>query len=47
MTEQTVKCPVCGDPYVVYSHFAGDQSACGKCKSKARGGSLRDRLRPR
>lgn len=36
--EQTVKCPICGDPYVFYSHYAGDQSACGKCRAKAREG---------
>lgn len=42
--EQTLKCPVCGEPYKVYSHYAGDQSACGRCQAKARGGSLRDRI---
>lgn len=35
--EQTLKCPICGEPYVAYSHYAGDQSACGKCRQKARG----------
>lgn len=42
--EQTLKCPICGKPYKAYSHFAGDQSACQKCQSKARK-SLRDRLK--
>lgn len=44
MTEQTLKCPCCGEPYVFYAFFAGDQSACPACRAKARGGSLRDRL---
>lgn len=44
MTQWTLKCPICGDPYKVYSHFAGDQSACGKCQATARGGSLRGRI---
>jgi DNA-directed RNA polymerase subunit RPC12/RpoP len=44
MNEQTVKCPICGEPYVFYAFKAGDQSACPKCQSKARGGSLRDRI---
>ena len=35
--EQTVKCRICGEPYVVYSHYAGDQSACPDCRAKARG----------
>lgn len=38
MTEQTIKCPICAKPYVVYSHFAGDQSACPSCRREARGG---------
>ena len=42
--EWTLKCPVCGDPYKVADGYAGDQSACGSCQQKARGGSLRDRL---
>jgi ribosomal protein S27E len=37
MPEQTVKCPICGEPYVFYSHYAGDQSACPACRTKARG----------
>lgn len=44
--EQTVKCPICGKPYKTYSHYAGDQSACPKCRSQASGGgsSLKDRV---
>lgn len=34
--EQTIKCPICGNPYVVYSHYAGDQSACPPCRRRAR-----------
>ena len=44
MTEQTLRCPICGEPYTVYSHYAGDQSACPTCRAKARR-SLRDRLK--
>jgi hypothetical protein len=44
MTSWTLKCPVCGDPYTVYDMYAGDQSACPACRSKARGGSLRERI---
>ena len=36
--EQTVKCPVCGKPYVTYMYYAGDQSACPDCRAKARKG---------
>ena len=36
MTEQTVKCPICGEPYVFYAYYAGDQSACPKCIAKTR-----------
>lgn len=36
MSEKTVKCPICGDPYVVLSMMAGDQSACPSCRAKAR-----------
>jgi hypothetical protein len=43
--ETTVKCPICGDPYVFYDGYAFDQSACPKCCSKARGRSLRDRIK--
>lgn len=24
-------CPVCGKPYVLYSHYCGDQSKCREC----------------
>lgn len=34
--ERTVKCPICGEPYVFYPFFAGDQSACRSCREKAR-----------
>jgi transposase-like protein len=33
--EQTMKCPICGDPYKVYAFYAGDQSACPDCQRKA------------
>lgn len=43
MTEQTAKCSICGEPYVIYTHYAGDQSACPKCRKKARkGGKTND-----
>ena len=35
MTEQTVKCKICGEPYKTYPHYAGDQSACPQCITKA------------
>ena len=34
--EQTLKCPICGNPYKVYAFYSGDQSACGQCLSKAK-----------
>lgn len=34
--EQTLKCQICGKPYVFYAHMAGDQSACPKCRAEAR-----------
>lgn len=34
--EQTVKCPICGKPYVFMSYYTGDQSACPKCRLEAR-----------
>lgn len=43
MTEQTIKCPICGDPFVFHSHYAGDQSACPKCRAKARPGGYKTR----
>ncbi len=36
MMEQTVKCPICGKPYKVYSHTSADQSACPACQREAR-----------
>lgn len=35
MTEQTVKCPICGEPYKFYAMMVGDQSACPDCIRKA------------
>ena len=39
--ETTIKCPICGEPYKVYSDLEIDQSACPDCiriaESKARG----------
>ena len=34
MAEQTVKCKICGKPYVFHAHYAGDQSACPSCRAK-------------
>ena len=36
MAEATIKCPICGKPYVVYPMYVGDQSACPKCRAEAR-----------
>lgn len=36
--EKTIACPICGEPYVFYPFFAGDQSACPDCRGKARSG---------
>jgi hypothetical protein len=36
MNGQTVKCPICGDPYQVMPFYAGDQSACSDCVRKAK-----------
>jgi endogenous inhibitor of DNA gyrase (YacG/DUF329 family) len=33
--EQTIKCPICGKPYKIFSHYAGDQSACPSCVKEA------------
>ncbi len=33
--EKTVRCRICGEPYVFYAHYAGDQSACPDCRAKA------------
>lgn len=41
MTERTVKCSICGKPYVVYSYYDGDQSACGSCRPAGTSGSGR------
>ena len=35
MTEQIVKCPICGKPYETHAFYAGDQSKCGPCRSEA------------
>lgn len=35
MNEQTVKCPICGRAYKVYSMLVGDQSACPACVREA------------
>lgn len=35
MDEQTVKCPICGEPYHVMAFYAGNQSACPQCIAKA------------
>jgi hypothetical protein len=35
MLEITIKCPICRRPYKVYSHYAGDQSACPACRREA------------
>jgi endogenous inhibitor of DNA gyrase (YacG/DUF329 family) len=32
--EQTIKCPICGNPYKTYSHTVADQSACPSCVRK-------------
>ena len=36
MPEKTVKCPICGKPYVIYAHMIGDQSACPACRMAER-----------
>jgi uncharacterized paraquat-inducible protein A len=33
--ESTRKCPICDKPYKVYAHYAGDQSACPRCRAQA------------
>ncbi len=33
--EKTIRCRICGEPYVFYAHYAGDQSACPDCRAKA------------
>jgi len=32
---QTVKCPICGEPYKVCMFTVADQSACPQCVRKA------------
>lgn len=34
--EMTVKCPICNEPYVVYENAVEDQSACPRCRDRAR-----------
>lgn len=41
MMEHTVKCRICGKPYVIYAMYAGDQSACSECRAEARKGVSR------
>ena len=36
MSKQTVKCPICGEPYTFYAYSAADQSACSDCIAKAK-----------
>jgi endogenous inhibitor of DNA gyrase (YacG/DUF329 family) len=35
MYERTIKCPICGRPYKTYPSYAGDQSACPRCRKEA------------
>ena len=44
MSEQTVKCPICGSPYKVYMYYAGDQSACPRCRVEAQNNDLIDTI---
>jgi len=34
--EQVAKCPICGEPYMIYMYYAVNQSACPECLAKAR-----------
>ncbi len=36
MSEQTVKCNSCGNPYVIYAMYVGDQSVCGSCRTETK-----------
>ncbi|MFA5048940.1 MAG: hypothetical protein WC516_08005 [Patescibacteria group bacterium] len=36
MEGKTVKCPICGNPYIIMPYYAGDQSACPKCRKEAK-----------
>lgn len=42
MTEQVVKCGVCGKHYKIYMHTVADQSACRDCVSAAEEACARD-----
>jgi endogenous inhibitor of DNA gyrase (YacG/DUF329 family) len=33
---KTIKCPICGEPYIIYMFYSGDQSACPECRAKAK-----------
>lgn len=33
---EVVKCPICGEPYKVYPFYAGEQSACPKCRVESK-----------
>ena len=46
MNEQTVKCPICGEPYKVYPNYSGDQSACESCRWKAERKVKAERFEP-
>lgn len=35
MSNQTVRCRLCGKPYTFYAFYAGDQSACPSCRAAA------------
>ena len=35
MNGETVKCPICGEPYKVFMYTIADQSACPSCIIKA------------
>ncbi len=35
MQQQTVKCPICGEPYNVYIFSGANQTACPQCVAKA------------
>lgn len=35
MEVQTVKCPICGEPYNIYPYGEVNQSACPECVAKA------------
>lgn len=30
--ERTIKCPICGKPYLFYPYYHGDQSVCPACR---------------